>query len=110
VILDTLPETTPVNEAIEAAYALEEQIGVHLGPIVVNGVDEGPLLPSDAAPAHSPLRLAAEFRNARRALHAAERARLAHDLALPQLALSLVPGSALDADAVAHLATEWDRV
>jgi anion-transporting ArsA/GET3 family ATPase len=108
VILVTLPETTPVNEAIETAYALEEQIGVHLAPIVVNGVDQGPPLPAEAAPTGSPLRQAADFRNARRALHAAERARLAHDLALPQLTLSLVPGSALDADAVRQLATEWD--
>ena len=107
VILVTLPETTPINEAIETAYALEEQIGVHLGPIVVNGVDEGPLLPSESAPEGSPLRAAAEFRNARRRLHADERARLADELALPQLSLSLVPGSALDATAVDQLAAEW---
>jgi anion-transporting ArsA/GET3 family ATPase len=108
VILVTLPETTPVNEAIETAYALEEQIGVHLGPIVVNAVDQGPLLPADAAPEGSPLREAAEFRNARRALHISERARLADELALPQLALGLMPGSALDAAAVTRLAAEWD--
>ena len=107
VILVTLPETTPVNEAVETAYALEEQIGVHLGPIVVNAVDMGPQLPADAAPDDSPLRAAAEFRNARRSLHAGERARLADELALPQLVLSLVPGSALDADAVTSLAAEW---
>ena len=108
VVLVTLPETTPINEAIETAYALEEQVGVHLGPIVVNAVDEGPQLPAEAAEAGSPLRAAAEFRNARRAMHAHERARLAHELALPQRCLSLVPGSALDADAIARLAAEWD--
>jgi anion-transporting ArsA/GET3 family ATPase len=108
VVLVTLPETTPVNEAVETAYALEEQVGVHLGPVVVNGVDTGPLLPAEAAPAGSPMRAAAEFRNARRSLHADERARLAGQLALPQLTLSLVPGSVLDADAVERLAGEWD--
>jgi anion-transporting ArsA/GET3 family ATPase len=108
VVLVTLPETTPVNEAVETAYALEEQVGVHLGPVVVNGVDTGPLLPAEAAPAGSPMRAAAEFRNARRSLHADERARLAGQLALPQLTLSLVPGSVLDADAVERLAREWD--
>ena len=42
VVLVTLPETTPVNELIETAYALEERVGVQLGPVVVNGVDAGP--------------------------------------------------------------------
>jgi hypothetical protein len=41
VVLVTLPETTPVNELVETAYALEERVGVQLGPVVVNGVDEG---------------------------------------------------------------------
>jgi anion-transporting ArsA/GET3 family ATPase len=108
VVLVTLPETTPVNEAVETAYALEERVGVHLAPIVVNAVDDGPLLPVEAADDGSPMRAAGEFRNARRSLHATERARLAEELALPQLALSLVPGSLLDAAAIDRLAAEWD--
>jgi anion-transporting ArsA/GET3 family ATPase len=108
VVLVTLPETTPVNEAVETAYALEERVGVHLAPIVVNAVDDGPLLPVEAADDGSPMRVAGEFRNARRSLHATERARLAEELALPQLALSLVPGSLLDAAAIDRLAAEWD--
>lgn len=107
VVLVTLPEATPVNEAIETAYALEERVGVHLAPVVVNAVDDGPLLPSDAAPEGSALRSAAEFRNARRALHAAECARLREELALAQLHLPLIPGSVLDAAAVERLADEW---
>lgn len=35
--LVTLPEETPVNEVIELAYDIEEEIGVNLGPLVVNG-------------------------------------------------------------------------
>ena len=53
------------------------------------------------------MRAAAEFRNARRTLHAAERAHLAEALTLPQLVLPLVPGSMLDAAAVDRLADEW---
>ena len=41
VVLVTLPETTPVNELIETAYALEDDGGVHLGPVVVNAFDDG---------------------------------------------------------------------
>ena len=107
VVLVTLPETTPVNEAVETAYALEERVGVHLGPVVVNSVDTGAPLDGEAAPADSPMRLAAEFRNARRALHSAECARLADELALPQLHLPTVPGSGLTAAAIDTLADEW---
>ena len=38
VILVTLPEETPVNEVIETAFALEDEVGVHLGPVIVNGL------------------------------------------------------------------------
>lgn len=107
VVLITLPETTPVNEAIETAAALRERVGVHLSPVVVNAVDEGPLLQADAAPEGSALRAAAEFRNARRSLHATEQARLATELDLPQLSLPVVPGSVLDAEAIDQLADVW---
>jgi arsenite/tail-anchored protein-transporting ATPase len=49
VVLVTLPETTPVNEVVETAFALEDQVGVQLGPVVVNGVDVGDPLPDDDA-------------------------------------------------------------
>ena len=107
VVLVALPETTPINEAVETAYALEERVGVHLGPIVVNGVDSGPALAADSAPEGSPMRLAAEFRNARRAMHEDECIRLGHDLALPQLILPIVAGSHLTSHSVDALADEW---
>ncbi len=108
VILVTLPETTPINEAVETAYALEEKVGVHLAPIVVNGVDSGPALPTDAAPEGSPMRLAGEFRTARRLLHEAACCDLGDMLGLPQLILPQVPGSLLDASSIEQLAAEWD--
>ncbi len=107
VVLVTLPETTPVNEAVETAYALEERVGVHLGPVVVNSVDMGPALDAEAAPEGSPMRLAAEFRNARRALHRRECDRLADELALPQLHLPSVAGSHLTIESIAALADHW---
>ena len=35
----TLAETTPVNEVVQTAYALEDRVGVRLGPVVVNEID-----------------------------------------------------------------------
>jgi arsenite-transporting ATPase len=110
VVLVTLPETTPVNELVETAYALEDRAHVHLGPVVVNAVDLGEPLDPDAAPPDSPMRLAAEFRNARRELHRAECARLADELALPQLHLPVHAGTELDAAAVEQLAAAWVTV
>jgi len=107
VVLVTVPESTPVNEAIETAAALEERVGVHLAPVVVNALDDGPLLPAAGAADGSAMRAAAEFRNARRTLHADECERLAQELPLAQLHLPLVPGAVLDAAAVERLADAW---
>lgn len=107
VVLVTLPETTPVNELVETAYALEDEVGVHLAPVVVNAVDDGPDLPVDAAPAATPLRAAAEFTNARRRLQHDERSRLAAELALDQVVVPLVAGQ-IDAAAIDDLAAVFD--
>lgn len=40
VMLVTTPEETPVSEAIETAFTLEDRVGIALGPIVVNGTYE----------------------------------------------------------------------
>ena len=37
VLLVTAPEETPVSEAIDTAFAIEDRAGVALGPVVVNG-------------------------------------------------------------------------
>jgi anion-transporting ArsA/GET3 family ATPase len=39
VVLVSLPESTPVSELVETAAILTNEIGVTLGPVVVNGVD-----------------------------------------------------------------------
>jgi anion-transporting ArsA/GET3 family ATPase len=36
-VMVTLPEETPVNEVIELAYDIEDQLGLALAPLVVNG-------------------------------------------------------------------------
>ena len=89
IILVTLPETTPINELIETAYAVEEKVGVQLGPVIINGVDVGELITVGKAPAD--LRRAAEFRNVRRASQRAELERLLRDLALDQMVLPQLP-------------------
>jgi arsenite-transporting ATPase len=103
VILVTLPETTPVNELIETAYSLEERVGVQLGPVVVNGVDTGPPLETDSS-TPAPLAAAAAYRNARRALHAREIARLQDSLAMRQIHLPDVVAAGLDPDHIDELA------
>jgi anion-transporting ArsA/GET3 family ATPase len=105
VVLVTIPETTPVNELIETAYSLEERVGVQLGPVVVNGVDLGPPLETDSS-TPAPLAAAAAYRNARRALHAREVARLRELLAMPQIHLPDVVAAGLDPDHIDELADQ----
>ena len=97
VVLVTLPETTPVNEVVETAFALEDDVGIQLGPIVINGVDTGVPLPSvktaaaawqdlDAGAA-AVLAEAAAFRRSRRAMERTEIERLSAELPLEQITL-----------------------
>jgi anion-transporting ArsA/GET3 family ATPase len=100
VLLVTLPEETPVNELVETAYSLEDEVGISLGPVVVNGtyaeldgVDADPT--AAAAAAGAALRAgeakvladAAAFRRHRMALQSEQIERLADLLPLPQLTL-----------------------
>ena len=111
VVLVTLPETTPVNEVVETAFALEDDVGIQLGPIVINGVDTGVPLPSikTAAAAWQDLDAdvaavlaeAAAFRRSRRAMERTEIERLSAELPLEQITLpaQLVAGlTATDVD------------
>ncbi|HEX6568551.1 MAG TPA: ArsA-related P-loop ATPase [Acidimicrobiales bacterium] len=106
VVLVTIPEETPVNEAVETAYSLEDRVGIGLGPIVVNGVypaieglsgEEADVVTAAAAAAVSlrpgeaeSLAAAARFRLDRMALQAEQVGRLATELPLPQLRLPFV--------------------
>jgi anion-transporting ArsA/GET3 family ATPase len=100
VVLVTLPEETPVNELVETAYSLEDEVGVSLGPVVVNGtypdvvgLDADPTTAAEAAGASlrtgeaQTLAGAADFRRHRMALQVEQIERLAELLPLPQLSL-----------------------
>jgi anion-transporting ArsA/GET3 family ATPase len=100
VLLVTLPEETPVNEVVETAFALEDRVGIALGPVVVNSClpDRwcgesgalsdaslaGVMVSSDDARA---LDEAAGFVGARRAIQQEQISRLARRLPLAQIRL-----------------------
>jgi len=92
VMLVAIPEETPVNELIETAYALEDDVGVRLAPVVVNGVypeiadlDGEP--DSDDVAHRAALADAAEHRLAREHMQRHHVERLRRELPLEQLAL-----------------------
>jgi anion-transporting ArsA/GET3 family ATPase len=104
VVLVTVPEETPVSEAIDTAFAVEDRAGVALGPVVVNACfDAMPAgvgasveaIAADAAAIDrfvSPreardLVRAATFREQRHDIQTEQIARLADRLPLPQLRL-----------------------
>jgi anion-transporting ArsA/GET3 family ATPase len=98
VALVTLPEEMPVNEVIEAAYQLEDKVGIALGPVIVNSCypplaalgtaaadaadSAGVALPEELQAALDEARI---FRATREGLQAAEIGRLSRELPLPQL-------------------------
>jgi anion-transporting ArsA/GET3 family ATPase len=98
VALVTLPEEMPVNEAVDAAYQLEDKLGIALGPVIVNacypeeaGLERpageaalaaGVTLPPELL---SGLERARQFRTRRQGLQDTELRRLARELPLPQL-------------------------
>lgn len=103
VVLVTIPEETPVNEAVETAFSLEDRVGIGLGPIVVNGVypsieglSADPMSVTAAAGAADvslrkgeadALAAAASFRLDRTSLQVEQVGRLEAQLPLPQLRL-----------------------
>jgi anion-transporting ArsA/GET3 family ATPase len=100
VLLVTLAEEMPVSETVEAAYELEDRVGVQLGPVIVNAWDVVPEglssstgeamaaagidLPDTVVQALEAARL---FRLHRSELAADQVARLTLELPLPQLRL-----------------------
>ena len=103
VLLVTLPEETPVNEVTETAFALEERVGIALGPVVVNqclparwsgasgAVADAALAGVDLSTADSlALDAASGFVGARRAIEQEQIQRLAKRLPLPQVHLPFV--------------------
>jgi anion-transporting ArsA/GET3 family ATPase len=103
VVLVTLAEETPINELIETAYRLEDQLRVSLGPVIVNGVlpafedigrDPSELMDVDHVPAAqlATLRAAGRWWCTRYARQREQLARLAEALPLPQIELPHVFG------------------
>jgi arsenite-transporting ATPase len=119
VVLVAVPETTPVNEVVETAFALEDRVGVQLGPLVVNAVDAGVVVPDAeetlAATAHLPgperelLVSAAAYRRSRRDMAGDELARVARELPLPRIDLPLVPTAGLLPGDLVQLAEVLER-
>lgn len=112
VTLATIPEETPVNELIETSFAIEDELGVRLSPVIVNGVlpevdgldaDLDDLDLDDAE--LDALRTAADFRAGRNALQAEQLARLGDTLPLEQIRLPQLFGTSIGPDEIAHLAT-----
>lgn len=111
VLLVTTAEETPVNELIETAFALEDEIGIDLAPVVVNALGE-PIdgldvdvmreaaalgLSDDDARA---LDAAASFHRAALDAQRAQLERLALDLPLDTIGLPLLASSTIDGDAL----------
>ncbi|MEL6982379.1 MAG: ArsA-related P-loop ATPase [Actinomycetota bacterium] len=107
VALVTLPEETPVSETVEAAFALEDDVGLKLAPVVINGV--WPEVPGlvEAASGRTGSReakRAARYRLGRQADQRSEIERLATELPLPQVELPYVFTTGLGVDDLSILA------
>ena len=122
VLLVTIPEETPVNELVDTAYAIEDKVGVALGPVIVNGCYEPPAggaevtvddvqrsaqmldrFVSDREAAD--LVLAAAFRAERHALQVEQAERLSQMLPLPQIHLPFLFTAEIHRREVDQLAT-----
>ncbi|HEY7947310.1 MAG TPA: ArsA-related P-loop ATPase [Acidimicrobiales bacterium] len=117
VALVTLPEEMPVNEVIEAAYQLEDKVGLTLGPVIVNGcLSDDPRLAEDPAAAAAAvgvslsadqvdaLAAAAAFRASRYSLQAEQRRRLAEELPLEQIPAPIVFSDSIGPRQIEHIA------
>ena len=103
-VMVTLPEETPVNEVIELAYDLEDELGLALAPLIINGCwpqRAGLSISAAAAARKQKVTLSADarkalddvaaFGRARLALQAEQFARLDDRLALPRVLLPRLP-------------------
>ena len=122
VVLVTLPEETPVNEAVDTAFAIEDRVGVRLGPIVVNGCYPELALTAASATAAaaqadaqlidvfvsdqeaSDLAAAAAFRAERTEIQLAQADRLGGALPLPQIRLPFLFSSEIGPAEIEQLA------
>ena len=107
VVMVTLPETTPVNELLETTAMLKQTVGVHFGPVVVNGVDRAPeisALVDSGSLDQSDLAQAARFRASRCAMHAREVARVDEAIESGSISLPHIASAGLIAIDINRLA------
>ena len=116
VVLVTIPEETPVNELVETSFAVEEELGVRLGPVIVNAVlpevagldiDLDDLTAAELAlndDERTALALASAFRAGRAELQTDQLERLADLLPLTQIRFPQVFGTTVGPDEIAQLA------
>ena len=125
-LLVTVAEETPVNELVELAYDIEEELGLALAPIVVNACwpDRAGLALSPSAAAkqqtvklgaadRAALTASSEFGRVRLEIQRLQLARLDEQLALPRITLPRLttarlgpPELAIIADALAAAPTQ----
>ena len=106
-VLVTLPESTPVNELLETITTIDEEIGMALGPVVVNGVDHASdveELVGAGGLADDDLGDAARFRATRCAVHRREVSRLTDALGSNPILLPHIARSGLTHDDIVYLA------
>ncbi len=123
VMLVTLPEETPVNELIDTAFQLEDDVGIQLAPVVVNGmypvidgldtdlsnVDLSSVKSNLGAAKIAELRAAGDFRHKRSELQTSQRDRLADMLPLEQLALPYIFDADIGLEQIDELADALAR-
>lgn len=109
-MLVSIPEETPVNELIETAFAVEDEVGLALGPVIVNGIlppiDRlDTTAPDDLAPSErTDMRMAADLRRDRLSLQAEQLARLQSLLPLAQIRLPQLFTTEIELDELRRLA------
>jgi anion-transporting ArsA/GET3 family ATPase len=117
VLLVTLAEEMPVSETVEAAFRVEDQAGVQLGPVIVNALEPSPAgLSTPAAEAarsagvelgereRSALEASRTFALARLELQRVQLDRLAEELPLPQMRLPAIVAPTIGPAELATLA------
>ncbi len=115
VMLVSIPEETPINELIETSFAVEDEVGISLGPVIVNAIlpEIDGLDPEKVRRPHSrsitdsevrDMCAAAAFRLERSALQKAQLLRLAAQLPLPQIRLPQLFVPHLGPDQIEQLA------
>jgi len=113
-LLVTIPEETPINELIETSFAVEDEVGVKLGPVVVNGIlpeidglDRSVARAKATKQERAELAEAATFRASRTVLQDAQLDRLGSELPLPQIRMPQLFGTEIGPGEIDALAEEF---